>query len=83
MEDRQFQRTEHIFLRTRKVPQVITTCNFGIELITVVAMIEKHNHHLVLRGLLQLLLSLSLILVVTSGIADAAYKINTETLKFA
>lgn len=50
----------------------ITTCNFGIELITVVTVIEQHNHHLVLGGLLQSLLTLSLILVVMSGIADAA-----------
>lgn len=28
----------------------ITTCNFGIELITVATMIEQHNHHLVLGG---------------------------------
>lgn len=84
MGDRQFQMTERIFLRTQKVPQVLlTSCNFGIELITVVTMIEQHNHHLVLGGLLQSLLTVSLILVLMSGIADAAYKINTETLKFA
>lgn len=31
----------------------ITTCNFGSELIIVATVVEQHNHHLLLEGLLQ------------------------------